>query len=72
MRWRVLMKCLTPAILALSVTVTATVALAADYEIFAPTATVAPGVNFYAVERLDHKSKQLYNAAQFLTSRQKH
>jgi hypothetical protein len=30
------MKCLTTGILALSVTVTATAALAADYEIFAP------------------------------------
>jgi hypothetical protein len=66
MRWRVLMKCLTLGILALSVTLTATVALAADYEIFAATATVAPGVNFCAVERLDHKNKQLYQCSTVL------
>lgn len=35
------MKCLTTRILALTVTVTATVALAADYEILAPTFTDA-------------------------------
>jgi hypothetical protein len=59
--WRVLMKCLTTGILALSVTVTATVALAANYEIFAATATEAKGENYYAVERLDHKNKKLYH-----------
>jgi hypothetical protein len=45
---------------ALSLTVTATVGLAADYEIFADIATVETGVNHYAVERLDHKNKKLY------------
>ena len=47
-------------ILALSLTVTATVGLAADYEIFADIATVETGVNHYAVERLDHKNKKLH------------
>jgi hypothetical protein len=55
------MKYLTTGILALSVTVTATVALAADYEIFAATATEVQGVNYYAVERLDHKNEMLYH-----------
>ena len=60
------MKRLTTGILALSVTVTATVALAADYEIFAPTSTEAPRVNYYAVERLDQKNKQLYHCSTVL------
>jgi len=41
--WRVLMKLLKTGILALPLTVTATVGLAADYEIFAATATVRLG-----------------------------
>jgi hypothetical protein len=41
------MKCLTMGILALSATVTATAALAADYEIFAPTLTGAPSDSNY-------------------------
>src|SRR5271169_5351721 len=49
------------AILAFSLTVTATVGRAADYEIFAANATVENGVNFYTVERLDHKNKKLYH-----------
>jgi hypothetical protein len=59
--WRGLMKLLKIGILALSLTVTATVGLAADYEIFAEFATVETGVNHYAVERLDHKNKKLYH-----------
>jgi hypothetical protein len=55
------MKLLKSAILALSLTVTATVGRAADYEIFAATAAVESGVNYYAVERLDHKNKKLYH-----------
>ena len=54
------MKLLKTGILALSLTVTATVGLAADYEIFADIATVETGVNHYAVERLDHKNKKLH------------
>jgi hypothetical protein len=60
------MKCLTTGILALLVIVTATVALAADFEIFAATSTEAPGGNYYAVERLDHKNKHLYHCSAFL------
>jgi hypothetical protein len=56
--WRVLLKLLKTVILALSLTVTATVGLAADYEIFAEFATVETGINHYAVERLDHKNKE--------------
>jgi hypothetical protein len=55
------MNYLTTGILALSLTVTATVGLAADYEIFGATATVEKGVNYYAVERLDHKNRKLYH-----------
>ena len=55
------MKLLKTGILALSLTVTATVGLAADYEIFADIATVETGVNHYAIERLDHKNKKLYH-----------
>jgi hypothetical protein len=55
------MKLLKTGILALSLTVTATVGLAADYEIFAAIATVENGLNYYAVERLDHKNKKLYH-----------
>ena len=40
---------------------TATVGLAADYEIFAEFATVETGVNHYSVERLDHKNKKFYH-----------
>jgi hypothetical protein len=55
------MKLLKIGILALPLTVTATVGLAADYELFAATATVDAGVNHYAVERLDHKNKTLHH-----------
>jgi len=60
------MKLLKTGILALSLTVTATVGLAADYEIFAAIATVETGVNHYAVERLDHKNKKLYHCTAVL------
>jgi hypothetical protein len=57
-------------ILALSLTVTATVGLAADYEIFADITTVEEtGVNHYAVERLDHKNKKRYHCAAVLDSK---
>jgi hypothetical protein len=59
--WRVLVKLMKTGIFALSLTMTATVGLAADYEIFAEFATVETGVNHYAVERLDHKNKKLYH-----------
>jgi hypothetical protein len=52
------MKLLKTGILALSPTVTATVGLAADYEIFADITTVETGVSHYAVEHLDHKNKR--------------
>jgi hypothetical protein len=65
------MKCLTMGILALSATVTATVAPAADYEIFAPTLTGAPRVNYYAVERFDYKNKQLYHCITFIDTETK-
>jgi hypothetical protein len=63
------MKLLTIGILALSLTVTATVGLAADYEIFAEFMTVETGVNHYSVERLDHKNKKLFTAPQSSTPR---
>lgn len=65
------MKLLKTGILALSLTVTATVALAADYEIFAEFATVETGVNHYAVERLDHKNGKLYHCTAVLDAKTK-
>jgi hypothetical protein len=62
-------KLLKTGILALSLTVTATVGLAADYEIFAATASVETGVNQYAVERLDHKNKKLYHCTAVLDAK---
>lgn len=64
-----LMKLLKTAMLALSLTVTATVGLAADYEIFADFSTVETGVNHYAVERLDHKNKKLYHCTAVLDAK---
>ena len=58
------MKLLKTGILALPLTVTATVGLAADYELFAEFTSVETGVNHYAVERLDHKNKKLHSASQ--------
>ena len=60
------MKFLKTGILALSLTVTASVGLAADYEIFAAFATLETGVNHYAVERLDHKNKKLHHCTAVL------
>jgi hypothetical protein len=51
--------------------VTATVGLAADCEIFAEFATVEPGVNHYAVERLGHKNKKLYHCTAILDAQTK-
>ena len=65
------MKFLKIGILALSLTVTATVGLAADYEIFADITTVGTGVNHYAVERLDHKNKKLYHCTAVLDAKTK-
>jgi len=65
------MKLLKAGILALSLTVTATVTLAADYEIFADIATVETGENHYAVERLDHKNKKLYHCTAVLDAKTK-
>jgi hypothetical protein len=65
------MKLLKTVILALSLTVTATVGLAADYEIFAEFATVETGVNHYSVERLDHKNKKLYHCTAVLDDKTK-
>ena len=60
------MKLLQTGILALPLTVTATVGLATDYEIFAEFTTVETGVNHYAVERLDRKNKKLYHCTAVL------
>ena len=60
------MKLLTTAILALSLTATATVGLAADYEIFGEFTTVATGENHYSVERLDHKNKKYHHCTAVL------
>ena len=65
------MKLLKTGILALSLTVTTTVGLAADYELFADIATVETGVNHYAVERLDHKNKKLYHCIAVLDAETK-
>ena len=61
------MKLLKTGILALSLTVTATVGLAADYEIFAEFTTVEIGENHYSVERLDHTNKKRHHAPQSST-----
>lgn len=65
------MRLLKTGILALSLTVTATVGLAADYEIFAEFATVETGVNHYAVERLDHKNGRLHHCTAVLDAETK-
>jgi len=64
-------KLLKTGILALPLAVTATVGLAADYEIFAEFATVATGVNHYAVERLDHKNKKRHHCTAVLDAETK-
>jgi hypothetical protein len=65
------MKLLKTAILALSLTLAATIGRAADYEIFAEFATVETGVNHYAVERLDHKNNKLYHCTAVLDAETK-
>jgi hypothetical protein len=60
------MKLLKTGILALPLTVTATVGLAADYELFADIASVETGVNHYDVERLDRKNRKLYHCTAVL------
>jgi hypothetical protein len=68
---RYLPKLLKTGIIALPLTVTAIVGLAADYEIFAATATVETGVNHYAVERLYHKNKKLHHCTAVLDAETK-
>lgn len=63
------MKLLKPGILALSLTVTTTVGLAADYEIFAEFTSAETEVNHYSVERLDHKNKRLYHCTAVLDAK---
>jgi hypothetical protein len=65
------LKFLKTGILALSLTVTATVALAADYEVFAESMTVETGANHYSAERLDHKNKKLYHCTAVLDAETK-
>ena len=65
------MKLLKTGILAMSLTVKATVGLAADYEIFAEFTTVETGVNHYSVERLDHKNRKLYHCTAVLDAETK-
>jgi hypothetical protein len=65
------MKLLKTGILALSLILTTTVALAADYEIFAEFMTVETGVNHYSVERLDHKNKKFYHCTAVLDAETK-
>jgi hypothetical protein len=65
------MKVLKTVILALSLTVTATVGLATDYEIFAEFTTVDTGVNHYSAERLDRKNKKLYHCTAVLDAETK-
>src|SRR6202161_1763501 len=68
---RALMKLLKTGILALSLTVTATVGLAADYEIFGDFMSVATGENHYPVERLDHKNRKLHHCTAILDAETK-
>ena len=65
------MKLLKTGMLALSLTVTATVGLAADYEIFAGFTSVETGENHYSVKRLDHKNKKLYHCTAVLDAETK-
>ena len=65
------MKFLKSGILALSLTVTATAGLAADYEIFAEFTTVETGENHYSVERLDHKNNKLHHCTAVLDAKTK-
>jgi hypothetical protein len=63
---RALVKILKTGTLALSLTVTATVGLAADYEIFDDFMSVATGESRYSVERLDHKNRKLHHCTAIL------
>ena len=65
------MKLLKSEILALSLTVTATAGLAADYEIFAEFMSVETGENHYSVERLDHTNKKLHHCTAVLDAETK-
>jgi hypothetical protein len=56
------MKCWMTAILALSASFVATVALAADYELFDSTSKL----NYYAVERFDKRNNRTYHCAAYL------
>src|SRR6478752_4370605 len=62
-------KLLKTGILALSLTATATVGLAADYEIFGDFMSVATGENHYSVERLDHKNRKRYHCTAVLDAK---
>ena len=64
-------KLLKTGIFALSLTVTATVGLAADYEIFGDFMSVATGENHYSVERLDHKNRKLHHCTAILDAETK-
>src|ERR1700759_5638103 len=66
------MRLLKVGILALSLSVTATVGLAADYEIFPDFATVETGANRYSADRLDHKNKKLYHCTAVLAAKREH
>jgi hypothetical protein len=63
------MKLLRAGLLALSLTVTPTVGLAADYQIYADTQSVETGINHYAVERLDHKNEKLHHCTAILDAK---
>ena len=65
------MKLLKTGILALPLAVTATVGLAADYEIFAEFQSVATGENHYSIERVDHKNKKLHHCTAVLHAQTK-
>ena len=65
------MKLLKTGILVLPLTVTATVGLAADYEIFAEFTSLETRANHYSVERLDNKNKKLYHCTAILDAETK-
>lgn len=56
-------------ILALSLIMTATVGLAADYEIVSGLATVETSANHYAAERFDHTNKRLHHCIAVLDAK---
>jgi hypothetical protein len=65
------MKLLKTGILVLSLTVTATIGLAADYETFAEFTSLETRANHYSVERLDHKNKKLHHCTAVLDAKTK-